>query len=71
MLTQGEKLVGLFSYKFKGGKPNYNTVEKEFLGIYLSFLNFRTIVFNGDIKVFTNSKDLTERGKDSTVGVQK
>ncbi|KII70242.1 Transposon Tf2-6 polyprotein [Thelohanellus kitauei] len=70
ILTQEDKLVGIFSYKFKPNELNYNTIEKEFLGIYLSLNHFKNIIFNSLTHVYTDNKNLTYNPDNSSKRVQ-
>ncbi|KAI5153692.1 hypothetical protein ENBRE01_3227, partial [Enteropsectra breve] len=54
VLTQQDKLIGLFSAKYKGSEKNYTTSEKEFLAILRSLEHFRCYLFNSPVTVLTD-----------------
>ncbi|ORD99558.1 TF211 [Hepatospora eriocheir] len=71
ILLQSNKLIGNFSMKFNQVKQRYNTVEKEFLGIYKALLHFKNIVFNSPITIKTDNRNLIHDKATDSVRVQK
>ncbi|KAI5188029.1 hypothetical protein NEHOM01_2499 [Nematocida homosporus] len=57
-LTQGQKLIGLYSAKLSKSKRNYTTEEKELFAIIKALEHFRNIVFLSDVTVETDHKNL-------------
>ncbi|KAI5175606.1 hypothetical protein PAEPH01_2174 [Pancytospora epiphaga] len=58
VLTQGKKIIGLYSCKLLPAETRYTTAEKEFLGIIKALKHFRTIIFNVHVKIKTDHANL-------------
>ncbi|KAI5179339.1 hypothetical protein PAEPH01_2616, partial [Pancytospora epiphaga] len=58
VLTQKDKLIGLYSCKFLPAETRYTTIEKEFLGIVKALKHFKTIIYNTHIKIKTDHANL-------------
>ncbi len=59
ILEQNNKLVRIFSKKFKNNEKNLSIVEKEGLSILNSFRNFKTIIGTTKVFIETDNKNLT------------
>ncbi|KAG0420265.1 Transposon Tf2-11 polyprotein [Dictyocoela roeselum] len=62
ILTQENKVIGLFSRKLKGSELNYTTIEKETLAILESLKPFKPLIFSSKINILTDNKNLTFEG---------
>ncbi|KAG0420247.1 Retrovirus-related Pol polyprotein from transposon 17.6 [Dictyocoela roeselum] len=62
ILTQGGKLIGLYSRKFRGAEANYTVIEKDTLAILESLKHFKSIIFASKINIYTENKNLTFKG---------
>ncbi|KAI5176569.1 hypothetical protein PAEPH01_2367 [Pancytospora epiphaga] len=58
VLTQGEKIIGLYSCKLLPAETRYTTAEKEFLGIIKALKHFKSIIFNVHTKIKTDHANL-------------
>lgn len=56
-LTQDDKIIGLYSYKFNLAQTRYPTAEKEIFAILKSLQYFKSIIFNNKIMLFTDHKN--------------
>ncbi|KAG0434520.1 Retrovirus-related Pol polyprotein from transposon gypsy, partial [Dictyocoela muelleri] len=63
VLTQNDKLIGIFSSKFSGPEENYSVVEKEVLAIIKSLKHFKSLIYNSKIYILTDNKNLTFNGE--------
>lgn len=57
VLIQQQKVVVLYSCKLSQSEKNYTATEKKFLAIYKSLENFRQIIFNSHIDIFSDHKN--------------
>ncbi|ORD98355.1 POL3 [Hepatospora eriocheir] len=71
ILTQNNKLVGIYFKKLFESELKYSTVEKEFLAILRGLQKFRNIVLLSHVKIFSDSRNLTFTGKLTGPRVQK
>ncbi|ORD99169.1 POL3 [Hepatospora eriocheir] len=71
ILTQGNKLIGIFSKKLTHTELNYSVVEKEFLAILKGLQQFRNIILLSRVVVLTDSRNLTFAGNLSGPRIQK
>lgn len=58
MLTQGDKLIGVFSRALTKTQQNYTVSERGLLAILEALKQFRCIVFNSKITVMTDHMNL-------------
>ncbi|KAI5176519.1 hypothetical protein PAEPH01_2329 [Pancytospora epiphaga] len=58
VLTQRDKLIGLYSCKFLPTETRYTTMEKEFFGIVKALQHFKTIIYNTHIMIETDRANL-------------
>lgn len=58
ILYQEGKIIGFFSYKFRKSEINYSTVEKETFAIIKSMQHFKNIIFNSNITIRSDNKNL-------------
>ena len=59
VLTQGSKLIKLYSAKLTPIEERYSAIEKETLTIIKSMLSFRTLIGNSKTYMFTDNRNLT------------
>ncbi|KAG0420546.1 Retrovirus-related Pol polyprotein from transposon [Dictyocoela roeselum] len=62
ILTQDNKIGGLFSKKYNPQEENYLIVEKEALAIIKAIEHFKPIIYNAPIIIMTDNKNLTFTG---------
>ncbi|KAG0440651.1 Retrovirus-related Pol polyprotein from transposon 17.6 [Dictyocoela muelleri] len=62
ILTQEEKLVGIFSKKYNEQEINYSNTEKEALAITKAILHFKQLIYNSKIIIMTDNKNLLFNG---------
>lgn len=55
ILTQKEKLVGIFSRQLSDVQRRYTIVERETLAIVKSLKHFKNIIFDSHVTIFTDS----------------
>lgn len=58
VLTQNNKLIGIFSGKYNSSRQNYTVVEKEMLAIIEALTHFKRIVFGCHVTIKTDSANL-------------
>ncbi|KAG0436021.1 Transposon Tf2-6 polyprotein [Dictyocoela muelleri] len=63
ILTQDNKLIGLYSRKFRNSELNYTTIEKETIAILDSLKHFKSIIFTSHVNILTDNKNLTFEGQ--------
>ncbi|KAG0437801.1 Transposon Tf2-9 polyprotein [Dictyocoela muelleri] len=59
ILTQNNKMIGLFSSKFLKSEINYTVEENETLAIIKSLDHFKGIIWLSKINILTDNKNLT------------
>lgn len=59
ILMQDIGIVGVFSAKLNKSELNYSIVEKECLAIIKGILYFRNLIYNSEIEIYTDSKNVT------------
>lgn len=64
VLYQENGVIGHYSRKLNPAESNYTTVEKEFYAIYKSLVFFKNLIQGCQIKIFTDSKNITFQRKD-------
>ncbi|KAG0435924.1 Retrovirus-related Pol polyprotein from transposon opus, partial [Dictyocoela muelleri] len=57
VLTQGNKIVGIFSKKFSKSEYNYTIYEKEAFAILLALQHFKPLIYNSKIFIYTDNKN--------------
>ncbi|KAG0440594.1 Retrovirus-related Pol polyprotein from transposon [Dictyocoela muelleri] len=58
VLTQNNKQIGFYSFKFTESEANYTITEKVTLAILKSLYHFKPIIFNNKIIFHTDNKNL-------------
>ena len=59
VISQDDKLIAFFSKKLNSAQVNYTVTERKLFSIVETLKHFRNIVFEQQIKVFTDHKNLT------------
>ncbi|KAG0435999.1 Retrovirus-related Pol polyprotein from transposon [Dictyocoela muelleri] len=63
-MYQKQGIVALYSHKLTDTEKRYSIVEKEFYAIYKTFIRFNTILFNSNVHIHTDNKNITFHIKD-------
>ena len=58
VLSQKGKVIRFFSAKLTESEKNYTTMEREMLAVIKSLLNFKVIIYNSFINVWTDNANL-------------
>lgn len=56
--TQDRSLIGFYSSVLRNSETNYSTIEKKIFAIVKALHHFRTIIFNFEIRLKTDNKNL-------------
>lgn len=71
VLTQEGKIIRYYNKKFNGAELNHTIVEKEYLAIVLSMINFKNIIQGSYVEVFTDSRNCVFESKKDTSRIER
>ena len=61
-MLQENKVIGFYSSSLTKSEKNYSIAEKEFYAVYKALNHFKIIIFNSDIEVNTDNKNMLAVG---------
>ena len=59
ILTQDNKIIKIWSRKLSKAQTNYSILERELLAIVLALEEFKTIIFDNHVTIFTDNRNIT------------
>lgn len=62
ILTQENKILGIYGKRFTKQEENYSSAEKEILAVVKSLTHFKSIIYNSKTIIETDNKNITFNG---------
>ncbi|KAG0435159.1 Retrovirus-related Pol polyprotein from transposon 17.6, partial [Dictyocoela muelleri] len=66
VIYQDHGILGFYSYKLSESELNYSVVEKESYAIYKMIIKYKTLLFNGQLIVRTDNRNILFKPKESS-----